>query len=130
MTTTIQISEELHTALGKRKLYDRETYEEVIWDLIEDTRELSEETKKAIKEARSEYERGEVKTKGLESHDQERIVAALKRIRIRPGAHVKKLVGEKAYRLRVGGYRMIMDIFEDKLIILVLTVGHRKNVYK
>jgi RNA polymerase-interacting CarD/CdnL/TRCF family regulator len=62
MTTTIQISENLHEALGKRKLYDRETYEEVIWDLMEDTMELSEETKEAIKEARTEYERGEVKT--------------------------------------------------------------------
>ena len=62
MTTTIQISEELHSALGKRKLYDRETFEEVIWDLMEDTLELSKETKEAIKEARMEYERGEVKT--------------------------------------------------------------------
>jgi hypothetical protein len=62
MTTTIQISEDLHAALGKRKLYDRETYEEVIWDLMEDTMELSKETKEAIKEARIEYERGEVKT--------------------------------------------------------------------
>ena len=62
MSTTIQISEKLHEALGKRKLYDRETYEEVIWDLMEDTMELSEETKEAIKEARAEYDRGEVKT--------------------------------------------------------------------
>jgi mRNA interferase RelE/StbE len=68
--------------------------------------------------------------KRLERQDQERIIAALKRIRIRPGAHVKKLVGEKAYRLRVGDYRVIMDIIDDKLIILVLTVGQRGNVYK
>jgi len=37
--TTIQVSNILHNELIKRKLFDRETYEEVIWDLIEDTRE-------------------------------------------------------------------------------------------
>ena len=62
--------------------------------------------------------------------DQERIIAALERIRIRPYSYVKKLVGEQAYRLRVGDYRVIMDIVDDKMIILVLTVGYRRNVYK
>ena len=61
MTTTIQISEDLHKALAKKKLFDRETYEEVIWDLMEDNMELSRETKRSIEEAREEYERGEVK---------------------------------------------------------------------
>ncbi len=45
MATTIQISEELQSMLKKRKLYDKETYEEVIWDLLEDTMELSEDIK-------------------------------------------------------------------------------------
>ena len=35
MATTIQISEGLQTELSKRKLFDRETYEEVIWDALE-----------------------------------------------------------------------------------------------
>ena len=39
MATTIQVSEELKYELQKRKLNVRETYEEVIWDLIEDTKE-------------------------------------------------------------------------------------------
>lgn len=68
--------------------------------------------------------------KKLERSDQERIIAALERIRVRPYAFVKKLVGEDAYRLRVGDYRIIMDIVDDRLIILVLTVGHRRNIYK
>lgn len=46
MVTTIQISEKLQEKLKKRKLYDNESYEEVIWDLLEDSMELSEETKK------------------------------------------------------------------------------------
>lgn len=48
MATTIQISEALQTVLLQRKLYDKETYEEVIWDMIEDTITLSEEAKKEI----------------------------------------------------------------------------------
>ena len=41
---------------------------------------------------------------------------------------IKRLKGENAFRLRVGDYRIIFDIERDKIIILKL--GHRKNVYK
>ena len=58
MATTIQISSDLLEMLKKRKLYDKETYEEVIWDLIEDNMELSEETKLEIDNARKEVESG------------------------------------------------------------------------
>ena len=68
--------------------------------------------------------------KKLEKDIQERIVKALERIRIRPEAHVKKLIGDLGYRLRVGEYRVILDIEKDKLIILVIKIGHRKNIYK
>ena len=68
--------------------------------------------------------------KKLEKDIQERIIKALERIRIRPEAYVKKLVGDLGYRLRVGEYRVIIDIYKDKLIILVIKVGHRKNIYK
>ncbi len=68
--------------------------------------------------------------KKLEKDIQERIVKALERIRMRPEAHVKKLVGDPGYRLRVGEYRVILDIEKDKLIILVIKIGHRKNIYK
>ncbi len=61
---------------------------------------------------------------------QNRIVSTVKRCRIRPFAHVKKLVGSKYFRLRAGDYRVIMDIIEDRLIIHVIEIGHRKNIYK
>lgn len=61
---------------------------------------------------------------------QQRIFRALDRIRIRPEAHVTKLVGEHGYKLRVGDYRIILDMEKKKLLILVITVGHRKNIYK
>jgi RNA polymerase-interacting CarD/CdnL/TRCF family regulator len=60
--TTIQISNVLHNELIKRKLFDRETYEEVIWDLIEDTRELNDQTKRDIEKARDEIKAGKVHT--------------------------------------------------------------------
>jgi mRNA interferase RelE/StbE len=44
---------------------------------------------------------------------------------------VKKLKGkENAYRIRVGDYRVIYDIFDDILVVNVVEVGHRKNIYK
>lgn len=62
MVTSIQISEKLQQELAKRKLYNKETYEEVIWGLIEDTMELSEETKRNIEISRKEIARGEFYT--------------------------------------------------------------------
>ena len=65
----------------------------------------------------------------LERSLQERIIAVLERVRIRPEAYVTKLVGDPGYKLRVGDYRVIMDIDNKRLKILVLKVGHRKNIY-
>lgn len=44
----------------------------------------------------------------------------------------KHLVGEVAnlYRLRVGDYRVIYQVDGGKLVILVVHVGHRKDVYR
>jgi len=68
--------------------------------------------------------------KGLEREAQVRIISALERIRIRPERYVTKLVGDPGYRLRVGQYRVIMDIDKGRLLILVIKVGHRKNIYR
>lgn len=57
-STTIQISSELQQELNKMKLFNRETYEEVIWNIIEDTKELSEQTKKDIDHSRKEISEG------------------------------------------------------------------------
>ena len=44
--------------------------------------------------------------------------------------NIKKLVGmPDLYRLRVGDYRIIYQIKKQELIILVLKVGHRKDIY-
>lgn len=41
----------------------------------------------------------------------------------------KKLKNRTGYRIRVGDYRIIYDIFDTELIIDVITIGHRKDVY-
>jgi mRNA interferase RelE/StbE len=66
----------------------------------------------------------------LEKAIQERIFAALEKIRIRPESFVKKLVGIPGFRLRVGDYRVILDIDKGKLLILVIKVAHRRSVYE
>ena len=69
MATTIQISEDLQKELNKRKFFDRETYEEVIWDLLEDTMQLSEETKRDLEKAKEDFKAG--RTKSLEEIEKE-----------------------------------------------------------
>jgi hypothetical protein len=58
MATTIQVSNELMDKLRNRKLYEKESYEEIIWDLLEDDMELTEETKKQIEQSRAEIKQG------------------------------------------------------------------------
>jgi mRNA interferase RelE/StbE len=41
-----------------------------------------------------------------------------------------KLTGQDAYRIRIGDYRVIYTIEDDKLIVLVIDVGHRRDVYR
>lgn len=62
MGTTIQISDDLLSKLQSMKLHSKESYENIIWDLLEDSMELSEETKKII----SDYEK-EIKTNGFKN---------------------------------------------------------------
>jgi mRNA interferase RelE/StbE len=43
----------------------------------------------------------------------------------------KKLVGSKnTYRIRVADYRIIYDVYDDIIEILIIKIGHRKDVYK
>jgi addiction module toxin, RelE/StbE family len=44
----------------------------------------------------------------------------------------KALVGNKKgfWRYRIADYRLIVEIIDDKLIIIIITIGHRSKVYK
>jgi len=49
-----------------------------------------------------------------------------------PRTHGKSLVGDKAgqWRYRVGDYRILANIQDDKVLILVVNIGHRSDTYK
>ena len=75
----------------------------------------------------------ETSLKQLEKLDKttaKRIVEKTESISKDPFRFVKKLTGFDLYRLRVGDYRIIMSIEKGKMIIFVLEVGHRSNVYR
>lgn len=66
----------------------------------------------------------------LDKQVQNRILTLLDRIKIRPFSYdIKRLQGTPYYRLRMGKYRIILDIKQNQLIIIVVEVGHRKNIY-
>jgi len=62
MATTIHISEALKQELQKRKIFSRETYEDVIWDLIEADKELSQETLRNLEASYRDIKEGRVYT--------------------------------------------------------------------
>ncbi|MEH2401797.1 type II toxin-antitoxin system RelE family toxin [Nostoc sp.] len=70
--------------------------------------------------------------KKIPSELQERIQIKIDDLATEPRPNgVKKLKGkENAYRIRVGDYRVIYDIFDYLLVVNVVEVGHRKNIYK
>jgi len=62
METTIKINQEVKSMLDKMKLHQRETYNDIIWLLLEDHLELNEKTKKEILEAKKRISKGEFYT--------------------------------------------------------------------
>lgn len=67
----------------------------------------------------------------LPRSDRERVIAAIDGLRADPqqGTQLKgSATGLR--RIRVGRYRVIFEVQKDVLIVLVLRVGHRKDVYR
>ena len=60
-----------------------------------------------------------------------RILQAIEELSIDPyPTGVRKLVGsEQTYRIRIGDYRVVYSVFSSTLIIQIIRVGHRKDVY-
>jgi len=63
---------------------------------------------------------------------QKRIVRAVEALADDPQpSGAVKLAGEdNLWRIRVGSYRVVYAIDEDKLIVLVLRIAHRKDIYR
>jgi len=61
-----------------------------------------------------------------------KILASIKTKLIENPYSGKKLVGDLSpyYRLRVGDYRVLYEIIENEVVVVVVKVKHRKNVYE
>ncbi|MDI6916684.1 MAG: type II toxin-antitoxin system RelE/ParE family toxin [Thermoplasmatales archaeon] len=66
----------------------------------------------------------------LEKMVRKRILKKLLSIEEEPKKYLKRLTRINAYKLRIGKYRIIMDMDENKKVINVLTLGIRKQMYK
>ncbi len=61
-----------------------------------------------------------------------RIQAALELLAAepRPPAATRLVGGTGEWRIRTGDYRVIYEIHQDELLVLVLRVGHRRDIYR
>lgn len=60
----------------------------------------------------------------------ERILKKVVFIKDTPQSFMKKLESKDIWSLRVGDYRVLIDIYEDKRLMEVIKVGHRKEIYE
>ena len=67
--------------------------------------------------------------KRLERKDVDIILNKIYSIRENPFRFLKRLQGEKLWRLRIGDYRVIVNVIISMTKIIVLRIGYRKNVY-
>ena len=69
--------------------------------------------------------------KKVPKKDVQRILKSIKALSSNPRPQQsKKLSGEEKYRLRCGVYRVIYEIHDEQLIICVVRIRHRKDIYK
>jgi len=63
--------------------------------------------------------------------DAEKLIVVIQGLAHNPRpAGYKKLKGRNGYRIRKGNYRILYEIFDSILIIDIVAIGHRKNIYK
>lgn len=69
--------------------------------------------------------------KRIDHQDQDRIRGAIALLAANPRPPgTKPLRGREGFRVRVGTYRIVYTIDDGKLLIVVVTLGHRSSVYK
>lgn len=67
--------------------------------------------------------------KKLQKKDSGMILNKIYSIRENPFRYLKRLHGEKLWRLRIADYRAIIDVVISMNKIIILRIGHRKNIY-
>ncbi len=67
----------------------------------------------------------------IPNQDVKRILKRIDALRQNPRPQgCEKLSGQERYRVRQGVYRIIYEIKDDKLIIVVVKVAHRREIYR
>ncbi|MCL5439765.1 MAG: type II toxin-antitoxin system RelE/ParE family toxin [Candidatus Thermoplasmatota archaeon] len=68
--------------------------------------------------------------RGMDIPLAKRIIQKIESTKSDPHRFFVRLVGRTEYKLRVGDYRVIADIEENRRVIVVRSLGHRRNIYK
>jgi mRNA interferase RelE/StbE len=69
--------------------------------------------------------------RSIPSNDVKRILSRIQALADNPRADdCIKLNGQERYRVRQGDYRIIYEIHDGKLVVLVIAVGHRSSIYQ
>src|SRR3989344_1141765 len=129
--TTIQIKFETLERLKALKNFERQSYDELLNNLIENSEEdsLSEEEINEIQKGLEDVKKARDFLKKLQKKDAEIILNKIYSIRENPYRFLKRLQGEKLWRLRIGDYRAKVDVIVSMNKIIVIRIGHRKNIY-
>ena len=67
----------------------------------------------------------------IATKDQRRIIDRIRSLSGDPRpAGTKKLSGEEKYRIRQGDYRILYQIYDETITVVVVRIGHRRDVYR
>ncbi|HBA84474.1 MAG TPA: type II toxin-antitoxin system mRNA interferase toxin, RelE/StbE family [Verrucomicrobia bacterium] len=67
----------------------------------------------------------------IDRTQQNRIIDAIRGLAENPRpSGCKKLSGRSAWRIRIGSFRVIYELHEDRLLVLVVVIGDRKGIYR
>jgi mRNA interferase RelE/StbE len=67
----------------------------------------------------------------ISQNDVKRIIKRIDSLALEPRPYgCEKLTGQERYRVRQGSYRILYSIHDDELVIWIVKIGHRKDVYR
>lgn len=68
--------------------------------------------------------------KKIPPKDSKKILDKINQLSFNPRpADCKKLLGQEKYRIRCGDYRILYEIEDDLLVVYIVKIGHRRDVY-
>ena len=68
--------------------------------------------------------------KNIPKSDVKKIRDCIRNLEKDPRPHGIEKLDENLYRVRQGNYRILYEIYDNKLLILVVAIGHRREIYR